>query len=194
MIDEEEIDIFLSHYGVKGMKWGIRKDRRTPGVSARTDREARKDAKELARAKMYYGEGAGTRRKLIRESTEAKRKRDSAYSKALDNHLSRETSSLDKHASKARSERKRRDRTDSAKKSAGYLARMTTGEMGTKAAFTAVAVMGATYLNTPQGRRQLNTKMKQASKKVNDLKRKVSTDKNSKKMVSDIEDFLRRNS
>ena len=43
----------LMHYGVKGMKWGVR-------------RRARRDAKEFTQAKMYYGEGAGNRRKIKR--------------------------------------------------------------------------------------------------------------------------------
>ena len=43
----------LMHYGVKGMKWGVR-------------RRARHDAKEFTQAKMYYGDGAGNRRKLIK--------------------------------------------------------------------------------------------------------------------------------
>ena len=43
----------LMHYGVKGMKWGVR-------------RRARRDAKEYTLARMYYGEGAGNRRKLIK--------------------------------------------------------------------------------------------------------------------------------
>ena len=56
---------FLAHHGVKSMRWGVRKQR-TPGVSRKTDRAARKDAKEFTQAKMYYGEGAGNRRKTIK--------------------------------------------------------------------------------------------------------------------------------
>lgn len=48
----------LMHYGVKGMKWGVR-------------RRARRDAKEFTQAKMYYGEGAGNRRKLIKATVKA---------------------------------------------------------------------------------------------------------------------------
>lgn len=50
----------LSHYGVKGMRWGVRNSR-PEGVSRSTNRAAKKDAKEFTRAKMYYGEGAGTK-------------------------------------------------------------------------------------------------------------------------------------
>ena len=96
----------LQHYGVKGMKWGVRRER-TEGVSRSTDREARKDASEFARAKMFYGEGAGTRRKLIKNSVEAKAKRDPNYKKAFDKHLAEQDMST--HASKARKERGRKD-------------------------------------------------------------------------------------
>ena len=48
----------LMHYGVKGMKWGVR-------------RRAHRDAKEYTQAKMYYGEGAGNRRKLIKATGKA---------------------------------------------------------------------------------------------------------------------------
>jgi len=51
----------LMHYGVKGMKWGVR-------------RRARRDAKEFTQAKMYYGEGAGNRRKLIKATVKARSK------------------------------------------------------------------------------------------------------------------------
>lgn len=52
---------YLEHFGVKGMKWGVR-------------REARRDAKESARAKMYYGEGAGVRRRNINAIVKQKSK------------------------------------------------------------------------------------------------------------------------
>jgi hypothetical protein len=68
-VTEEE----LAHFGVKGMHWGQRNSE-IPGVSRSTSRDAAKDAKEFARAKAFYGEGAGTRRKLIRGTVEGKSK------------------------------------------------------------------------------------------------------------------------
>lgn len=103
----------LEHFGVKGMKWGVRRDG-VSGVSSRTNREAKNDAHEFARAKMFYGEGAGTRRKLIKASVEAKAKKDPSYKKAFDEHLSRQDMST--HASKARSERKRKNASNSTRK------------------------------------------------------------------------------
>src|SRR3569833_2872175 len=96
----------LEHYGVKGMKWGVRHDG-PPGVSGKTNRLAKKDAKEFARAKQFYGEGAGNRRKLIRATVEGRSKKDPSYKKAFDHHLSKQDTS--KHASAARNERKRKD-------------------------------------------------------------------------------------
>ena len=98
---------YLAHYGVKGMKWGVRKDKRPSGVSRKTNREARKDAKEYARAKMFYGEGAGNRRKLINNSVKAKSSKDPSYKKAFDHHLKNQD--MSKHAEKARSERRAKD-------------------------------------------------------------------------------------
>lgn len=57
----------LAHYGVKGMRWGVRHTR-PEGVSRSTNRAAKKDAKEFTRAKMYYGEGAGNRRQRMKDS------------------------------------------------------------------------------------------------------------------------------
>jgi len=163
-MDDIIVEEFLEHFGVKGMKWGVRKDR-TPGVSSRVDRDARKDAKEAARAKMFYGEGAGTRRKLIKAKVEAKSKRDANYKKAFDSHISRQD--MSKHSSKAVSERRRKNAKDSSTKSAGFVARRLTGEMGTKAAFTSLAIGGAVYLNSPAGRRTLEKTKKIYKDKAN---------------------------
>lgn len=104
----------LKHYGVKGMRWGVRKDSGPAGVPRSTNREARKDAKESARAKMFYGQGAGTRRKLINNSVAAKSKRDPAYKKAFDHHY--EQQNLANHAVKARRERGRKDKVETVAK------------------------------------------------------------------------------
>lgn len=162
IINEDE---FLEHYGKKGMQWGVRKANRE-GVSRKTDKEARKDATEFARAKMFYGKGAGTRRKLIRESVEAKRKRDPDYSRAFDRNL--DNQNMSDHASGARSERTRTDRRQTARRSAGSVARRFTGEMGTTAAFTTAAVAGATFINSPRGRAMASNTVNQAQRFVRD--------------------------
>lgn len=102
----DDVDEYLAHYGIKGMRWGQRKAS-IPGVSPRTSREARKDATEFAKAKMFYGTGAGTRRKLIKAKVEAKAAKDPNYKKAFDHHLSNQD--MGKRAEGARSERKRKD-------------------------------------------------------------------------------------
>jgi len=118
----------LAHYGVKGMQWGVRKDDRLEGVSPGTNREASKDAREFARAKMFYGEGAGTRRKLIKAKVEAKAAKDPAYKKAFDHHLAKQD--LGKHAEKARGERKRKDVSAGTGKAVRGAHRQLTGGMG----------------------------------------------------------------
>lgn len=175
IVDEE---IFLEHFGIKGMKWGVHKTR-TEGVSRAVDREARKDASEFARAKVYFGEGAGTRRKLINQTISAKEKRLPGYRKALDNHLNNQD--MSKHVQKAIKERNRTDRKNTTKKTAGAVARRITGEWGTSAAFVALAATGVTFVKSPQGKNVMQSsvsKVNGTSKYAVDfVKRKINAAK-----------------
>lgn len=123
-------NVELYHHGVKGMKWGVRKQQH----------QAKKDAKEYARAKMFYGEGAGTRRKLIK-ATVNQRSKDPVYKKAFDEALSNQD--MSKHATKARSERKRKDVTNEVKKTGRGVINIVAGHPERVGATLAVA--GAAY-------------------------------------------------
>lgn len=101
----------LCHYGVKGMKLGVR-------------RQASKDAKEYARAKMYYGEGAGTRRKLIK-ATVNERSKNPEYKKAFDNAMSKQN--MAKHATKAKTERRVNDTKKATAKTGRGIVNIVTG-------------------------------------------------------------------
>ena len=138
-----DTETFLAHYGVKGMRWGHRKADRPEGVSARTNREAKKDANEFTRAKMFYGEGAGTRRKLIKASVEAKASRDPSYKKAFDHHVN--NTDMSKRASQARSERKRKNVANSTKKTARGVGHILNGNNQYANATAALAVGGVLY-------------------------------------------------
>ena len=154
----KNVDDYLEHFGVKGMRWGTRN---ASGVSRSTNRDARKDAKEFAAAKMFYGEGAGNRRKLIKAKVETKSKRDPNYAKAFKDNLNNQD--LAKASDKARKERKSTDRKVKNKQRAGFVARKLTGEMGTQAAFTAAVIGGAAFLNSPKGRQTATTAMSKIS-------------------------------
>lgn len=137
----ERPDDFLAHHGVKGMKWGVRKQR-TPGVSRKTDRAARRDAREFTQAKMYYGEGAGNRRKLIKAKVK-QRSTDAAYKKAFDNHVS--NTDWEKRAQQARGKRHRQDVKNSVGKTARGIRNLATGNtryVGTAVLAGALAFKG----------------------------------------------------
>lgn len=135
----EDVEEFLAHYGVSGMKWGQRKSA-IPGVSAKTSREARKDADEFAKAKMFYGDGAGTRRKLIKAKVESKSSKDPSYKKAFDHHLGNQD--LGKRASQARGERKRKDTVATTAKTARGVKNLVM-KTGAPVTLGALAVYGA---------------------------------------------------
>ena len=89
----------LYHHGVKGQKWGVENGPPYPlgsGMSERTARSrAKKDAKEYARAKMFYGEGAGNRRKLIKNIV-AERSKDPTYKQAFEESLAKQNAAKTK--------------------------------------------------------------------------------------------------
>lgn len=120
---------YLQHYGVLGMKWGVRKDKRN----------AKKDAKEYARAKMYYGEGAGTRRKRINAVVKDRSSKSQTYKQEFEYQLANQD--MGKHAEKAKSERHRRDASNSAKKTARGWMHMAVGNT-MYASSSAIALYG----------------------------------------------------
>ena len=122
-------DPYLAHYGVKGMKWGVR-------------RKARKDAKEYARAKMYYGEGAGNRRKLI-NATVKERSKDPNYKSEFDKALSKQD--MSKHASAAKRERKVKDTKNAAGKMGRGLVNAAVGNVARASAAALVVYAGLHY-------------------------------------------------
>lgn len=131
----------LAHFGVKGMHWGSRKGD-LPGVTRKTNHAARKDAVEFARAKMFYGEGAGTRRKLIKAKVESQSKVNPDYKKAFDHHLSKQDMGV--HADKARTERKVKNTKASVGKTARGINRAINGPFGSTIAVGAI-MAGAGY-------------------------------------------------
>lgn len=77
-------------------------------------KEARRDAREFARAAMYYGEGAGIRRKLITATVDGKAQKNPTYARAFRMELARQDMAI--HAAKARRERELKDVGSAVKK------------------------------------------------------------------------------
>ncbi len=137
---DDDVDEFLAHFGVKGMKWGRSKG--VEGVPPRTNRMAAKDAKEAGLAKMYYGEGAGIRRRQINNTVKTRLK-DPAYKKAYDHHLANQD--LAKASSKAHSKRKRTDVVKGTQKTARGINHILNGNAQYASATAAILVGGAMY-------------------------------------------------
>ena len=112
----------LSHWGIKGMRWGVRRYQNEDGTlteagkarrAKQIDKEARKDARKYVNAKQYYGKGAGNRRKLLKGELSEKMK-DPDYKKAFDEYVKNED--YVKATTRAKAERNTRDTIEKAKR------------------------------------------------------------------------------
>ena len=90
---------------------------------------------------MFYGEGAGNRRKLIK-ATVKERSKDAGYKQEFDKYLAKQD--MAKHASKARTERKVKDVEKSTAKTARGLYHLSMGDAA-KVSATATVVFGLAH-------------------------------------------------
>lgn len=121
----------LSHHGIKGQHWGDRRFQNEDGSLTaagkarygvgehkdwkRLKKDAANDAKEYARAKAYYGEGAGTRRKKIKNMI-SERMKDPDYKAEFERQLA--TQDMEKAQKVANRERKVQDTKNTVGKTA----------------------------------------------------------------------------
>ena len=148
----------LWHYGVKGMKWGVR----------RAERKTRKQARKDAQSKMYYGEGAGVRRRNI-NAVVRQRSKDPTYKKAFDEEYSKQD--MGKARRDAERQRKTTDRVEPIKTGVGRGVKKTVRAVGAAITFTATtaaATATAYYISHPdEAKRMVNAIAKKASSTVN---------------------------
>lgn len=128
-MEYDEVDDFLEHFGVKGMRWGV-------------NHAAKKDATEFARAKMYYGEGAGTRRKLIKARVESK-SADPNYKQAFEKHLAGQN--MAKRATEAKVQRKTTNVVKTTTKTGRGIINIVNGNPMAASAVAVAVVAGAKY-------------------------------------------------
>lgn len=99
---------------------------------------------------MYYGEGAGNRRKLIKAKVK-QRSTDASYKKAFDNHVA--NTDWEKRAQQARGKRRRQDAKNSVGKTARGVRNLATGNtryVGTAVLAGALAFKGGVFPTNAQ--------------------------------------------
>ena len=156
----------IYHWGIKGMKWGVRRYQNKDGTltPAGIRRYAKQDAEEYANAKMFYGEGAGNRRKLI-NATVKQRSKQAGYKEEFERQLAQQD--MVKAASRARTERKAKDAKKAVGKASRSAINIAMGNVGRASASAAAvyAVAHATGIDKKIG--------KYMGRKVSDLQSRV---------------------
>jgi hypothetical protein len=142
-------------------------------------KEAAKDAAEWARAEMYFGEGAGTRRKLISATVGAKSERYPGYRAAFQRYVGRQD--MAKHARLARRERRRTDTLHAINRNVKAAA---SGRYGGVNAVVLVAMVGGWYAHQTGYDRKVAEAARRQYQKTRDRIEKRKANANAK--VHDI--------
>lgn len=123
----------------------------------RLKKDAQKDAEDMARAKAYYGEGAGTRRKQIRNRI-SERMKDPDYKAEYEKHLAAQD--MSKHQKAANRERHAQDAKNTVAKTARGIKNLIMGvgsaSLTAVALYNAAKMVGADKVIADAGKKLLN--------------------------------------
>jgi len=123
----------------------------------RLKKDAKKDAEDMARAKAYYGEGAGTRRKQIRNRI-SERMKDPDYKAEYEKHLAAQD--MSKHQKAANRERHAQDAKNTVAKTARGIKNLIMGvgsaSLTAVALYNAAKMVGADKVIADAGKKLLN--------------------------------------
>ena len=176
----DDISDRIVHSGVKGQKWGVRRYQNEDGTLTeegkrhygyydrsngtkdykRLQKDAANDAKEYARAKAYYGEGAGTRRKQIKNLI-SERMKDEDYKKEFERMLNLQD--MSKHQKAANRERKVQDAKNTVGKTARGIKNLMLGvgnaTLGAVALYSVAKMTGADKMIAKYGKQAFGSAM-----------------------------------